>query len=115
MVVAGGPLVGLFGVTAEVTQIGGDFFRCISVFYVTYGWATALRGYLEGVGDVTFAGVTGILSLAVRVALSYALMGTFGNMVIAYAEGFAWCFMFVLFVVRVMTRKSVPLARDTSL
>lgn len=115
VVLLGGPLVGLFGVTQEATRIGGEFFRCISIFYVIYGWATALRGYLEGVGDVMFAGVTGVLSLAVRIALSYALTDTFGNMVIAYAEGFSWCFMFVLFIVRVATRKRVPLARDNSL
>ena len=115
VLVAGGPLVGLFGVTQEATQIGGEFFRCIAVFYVIHGWTNSLRGYLEGVGDVVFTGATGILSLLVRIALSYALMDTFGNMVIAYAEGLAWCFTFVLFLVRVATRKSVPLARDNSL
>ena len=115
MVVAGAPLVALFGVTEEVSAIGGQFFRCICVFYVIYGWATALRGYLEGVSDVVFTGVVGVLSLLVRIALSYALMDTFGNMVIAYAEGLSWCFTFVLFAVRFAARKRVPLARDSSL
>jgi len=44
--------------------------------------------------------LTGIASLAVRIVLSYALMDVFGNMVIAYAEAFAWCFMLTLFVLR---------------
>ena len=101
--------------TEEVSAIGGQFFRSICVFYVIYGWATALRGYLEGVSDVVFTGVVGVLSLLVRIALSYALMDTFGNMVIAYAEGFSWCFTFVLFAVRFVARKRVPLARDSSL
>ena len=115
MVVAGAPLVALFGVTEEVSAIGGQFFRCICVFYVIYGWATALRGYLEGVSDVVFTGVVGVLSLGVRVVLSYALMDAVGNMVIAYAEGLSWCFTFVLLALRFMTLKRVPLARDKTL
>ena len=100
----GGPLIAMFGVTEEATAIGEQFFRCIAWFYIINGWAMAFRGYLEGVGDVTFSGMVGIVSLGVRILLSYALVGIFDNMIIAYAEAFAWCFMLVLFVVRFMWR-----------
>jgi len=101
----GGPLIALFGVTAEAVLIGERFFRSIAVFYIINGWAMAFRGYLEGTGDVGFSGITGIVSLAVRIAFSYALVGVFDNMVIAYAEAFAWCFMLLLFVLRFVWRQ----------
>jgi len=101
----GGPLIALFGVTAEAVLIGERFFRSIAVFYIINGWAMAFRGYLEGTGDVGFSGITGIVSLAVRIAFSYALVGVFDNMVIAYAEAFAWCFMLLLFMLRFVWRQ----------
>ncbi len=97
VLVLGGPLIALFGVTAEATAIGTQFFRCIAWYYILFSWATALRGYLEGTGDVTFSGLTGIASLVVRIAMSYALVGVFDNMVIAYAEAISWCFMLLLY------------------
>ena len=100
VLVFGGPLIAMFGVTAQATAIGVEFFHCIVWFYIINGWAMAFRGYLEGTGDVGFSGFTGIVSLVVRIVLSYALMDVFGNMVIAYAEAFAWCFMLALFVLR---------------
>jgi len=105
VMVFGGPLIAMFGVTEQSTAIGAQFFRCIAVFYIINGWAMAFRGYLEGIGDVGFSGLTGIASLAVRIVLSYALMDVFGNMVIAYAEAFAWCFMLTLFVLRFVWKK----------
>ena len=101
----GGPLIAMFGVTEEATFIGEQFFRCIAVFYIIHGWAMAFRGYLEGIGDVMFSGMVGIVSLGVRIVLSYALVEIFDNMVIAYAEAFAWCFMLVLFVVRYLWKQ----------
>ena len=101
----GGRLVGMFGVTSEVQRIGADFFRCLGSFYIVFGLSTAIRGYLEGVGDVLFSGLIGIAMLAVRIALSYALAGFYGNMVIAWAEAYAWCFMLALYVLRALCRK----------
>lgn len=102
VLVFGGPLIAMFGVTAQATAIGVKFFRCISWFYIINGWAMAFRGYLEGVGDVGFSGLTGIVALFARIVLSYALVGVFDNMVIAYAEGLSWCIMLTLFGVRFM-------------
>ena len=108
----GGTMISLFGVTAESTAIGVRFFHSIAWFYIINGWSVAFRSYLEGTGDVLFSGVTGILSLGVRIALSYALIGVFDNMVIAYAEAFAWCFTLLLYAIRFGSRTRNPLARD---
>lgn len=100
VVVLGGALVGMFGVTAEVQQIGADFFRALGSFYVAFGLATAIRGYLEGIGDVVFSGVNGIAMLLMRILFSYALKPVYGNMVIAWAEAYAWCIMLIAYVLR---------------
>ena len=104
VVLFGGSLIAMFGVTPEAAQIGADFFRYLGAFYVVFGLCTAMRGYLEGMGDVVFSGAIGIASLAVRIALSYALRGVYGNMVIAWAEAYAWCFMLAMYFIRLKVR-----------
>lgn len=98
----GGELVALFGVSEEVVAIGAGFFRRIAFFYIVNGVAGALRGYVEGRGWAMFSGLTGILTLLVRISLSYALVGLFGNMVIAYAEAFSWVFLACVLAVGVV-------------
>lgn len=83
-------LIALFGAGQEAVQIGHDFFVRLASFYVVFGLYGAARGYLEGTGDVVYSSAVGIFTLAVRIAGSYALVGFFGNMVIAYAEAIAW-------------------------
>lgn len=97
VMVLGGPLVQIFGVTPEAVAIGRAFFQAIGIFYVIYGAAMALRGYVEGRGFVLFSGICGILSLGVRIGLSYGLVGVFEGRVIAYAEAFSWVFMFLMY------------------
>ena len=104
VVLFGGSLIAMFGVTPEAAKIGADFFRYLGAFYVVFGLCTAMRGYLEGMGDVVFSGAIGIASLAVRIALSYALRGVYGNMVIAWAEAYAWCFMLAMYFIRLKVR-----------
>ena len=93
-------LILLFGVSAETAELGGAFFTRLAAFYVIFGLANAFRGYLEGRGDVLFSGLNGIGALIVRIILSYALVGLFYNMVIAYAEGLSWCVMLLLYMIR---------------
>lgn len=90
----------LFGVSTETAEVGGAFFTRLAAFYVIFALANAFRGYLEGRGDVLFSGLNGIGSLLIRIILSYALVGVFYNMVIAYAEGFSWCVMLLLYMLR---------------
>ncbi|MBQ7786490.1 MAG: MATE family efflux transporter [Clostridia bacterium] len=96
----GGGLIAIFGVTPQAAEIGAAFFRHLGAFYVIFGLCTAMRGYMEGMGHVVFSGAIGIASLAVRIALSYALCGVHGNMVIALAEGYSWCFMLAIYLIR---------------
>ena len=100
----GEPLIALFGLTAGSVAIGRAFFHAIAGFYVIYGLSMAIRGYLEGTGDMLFSGAAGILSLVVRIACSYALRPVFGNMVVAYAEAISWVFLLALLLLRCRAR-----------
>lgn len=106
---AGKSLLSMFGLTGESVAIGGEFFKRISVFYVIYGTAMSIKGYLEGRSDMLFSGIIGICSLLVRIACSYAFKGVFGNRIIAYAEAFAWIFMLIVFALRYFAISKNPL------
>ena len=99
----------LFGVSRETAELGGAFFTRLAAFYIIFSLAQAFRGYLEGRGDVLFSGLNAIAALILRIILSYALVGLFYNMVIAYAEGFSWAFMLALYMWRYQKIKNRPL------
>ena len=98
----GGPIIKLFGVGPEATAIGQNFFYHIACFYLVFGLATAARGYLEGLGDVLYSSIAGIVSLASRIIASYAMAARCGNLVIAYAEAFSWGVLLLLYLVRLI-------------
>lgn len=100
----GGRLISLFGVSSVSAGIGQNFFERLASFYVVFGLAAALRGYLEGLGDVFFSSIFGILSLIFRITASYALAAVFGNMIIAYAEAFSWVLLLILYLIRIRWR-----------
>ena len=100
----GGELISLFGAGEEAVSIGDGFFRRIALFYLIFGAANAIRGYLEGMGDVTFSSIAGIFALAWRIAGSYLMEPLFGNMVIAWAEAFSWIVLLLLYIFRVLDR-----------
>lgn len=93
-------LLAMFGLTAESITIGKDFFYAIAGFYIVYAAAMAVRGYLEGTGDMLFSGLAVLISLAVRIAASYLFTVKFNNMVVAYAEAFSWIVLLALYIVR---------------
>ena len=49
---------------------------------------------------MVFSGAAGLLSLLVRILCSYGFRPVFGNLVVAYAEAFAWVFLLSLFLLR---------------
>lgn len=100
----GGRLIALFGAGEEAVAIGSAFFLRLASFYPVFGAATAVRGYLEGEGDLAFSSGAGIAALAVRIAGSYLLAPYFDNMVIAWAETISWVFLLLLYVLRARTR-----------
>ena len=101
---AGAPLISLFGVEPAAVEIGRIFFRQLAVFYVVYGLSNAVRGYLEGMGDVLYSSVTGVLSLLSRIIASYAMVGTLGRGSIAYAEALSWGVLLMLYLLRAVWR-----------
>lgn len=101
----GGRIIALFGVSGGAVRIGTDFFRRIAGFYLIFGMATAVRGYLEGLGDVLYSSISGILSLLARIVASYAMAAFFGNMIIAYAEAFSWGVLLALYLIRVIGKR----------
>ncbi|WP_338148990.1 hypothetical protein [Dysosmobacter acutus] len=98
----------MFGVGPEATEIGRDFFLHIACFYVVFGLATAVRGFLEGLGDVLYSSVAGIVSLTARIAASYALAAYFGSRIIAYAEAFSWGVLLILYLARMVRIRRHP-------
>lgn len=104
IIITGRMLLGLFGLGAESVAIGEKFFRTIAVFYVVNGIAMSIKGYLEGISDLLFSGIMGICSLVVRIICSYAFVGIWGNMVVAYAEAFSWVFLVVVFSIRYISK-----------
>lgn len=87
----------LFGVTAASAEIGDQFFKILGYYYLVFGLATVFKGYLEGMGRVRFTSACSILSLILRIFLSYQLVALLGNMAIAQAEAFAWCFLLLMY------------------
>ena len=102
---AGSYLIAMFGAGPEAVEIGRNFFQRIAAFYIVYGLATSVRGYLEGMGDVVYSSLAGILSLGARILFSYTLVRFYGNMVIAYAEAYSWGILLTLYLVRFFWRR----------
>lgn len=98
----GADLIAMFGVTEESTRIGKAFFFAIARFYLVYGLAMSFRGYLEGMGDVLFSSICGIIAVVIRIVMSYIMKPYLGNMAIAYAEAVSWCGMLLLYIMRVV-------------
>lgn len=82
-----------------------NLFHRIANFYIVFGLATAVRGYLEAIGDVLYSSIAGILSLLSPILISNSLAGFFDNMIIVYAEAFSWGVLLVLYLLRMIWKK----------
>ena len=96
----GSSLIAMFGLSGDTVLIGRSFFRGLSTFYVVFGLSMALRGFIEGRGDMLASGLLGISSLVVRIIMSYIMKPFFGNMTIAYAEAVAWIYQLIVYFLR---------------
>jgi len=92
VVLGGTVLMKAFGVSDAVAAIGQRFFRICAIFYPVFGLQLAYTAFLQGNKDVIFASISNILSLAIRVILSYTLAGKLGVDVIAVSEMCSWVF-----------------------
>ena len=105
MFLFGSSFVAFFGVTGEALETGRQFFRDLSLFYVPFGIATAMRSALEGIGDISYCSAVGIGTLGIRIVLSYIFRPLMGNRAIAFAEAVAWVCLLVLMTARLMQKK----------
>ncbi len=110
----GSKIVALFGAGPEAMAVSHAFFKRLASFYIIFALGQSLRGYIEGLGDVFFSSMIGIGGLFVRIACSYLLIGLFGNMVIAIAEGISWCILLILYIIRWRVSLRKKLEKDIS-
>ena len=101
----GGWLISIFGAGETVVGIGEDFFGGIAPFYVVYGLALAVRGSLEGFGDLIYSSAVSVAALAVRIGASYAMKPVFEALTIAYAEALSWALMLALYALRFIVKR----------
>lgn len=105
MFLCGGLFVSFFGVSGDALAEGYQFFRDLSLFYMFFGMATALRSALEGMGDLKYCSFAGVATLVVRIAFSYILKPYCKNRTIAFAEAVAWIVFFVLVLIRYLYKR----------
>lgn len=106
VVTAGEGMIRIFGLTPEAVSLGKVFFGSIARFYIVYGLAMAMRGYLEGLGDMRFSSMAGIAALGVRILSSYAFKEQFHTLVIAYAEAFSWIALLGMYLLRFVWKET---------
>lgn len=93
-------MIGLFGVTETVMDLGQRFFWFLGAFYPLLAFKESIAGFLMGLKDVNYAAAVNILSLGLRVALSYLLREPLGSDVIAVSEICSWVFALACFALR---------------
>lgn len=72
-----GPISTLFGVEGEALALAVRYVRFLAFFFWIFAVYIAFSGLLQGAGDVLFTMMFSLVSLAIRVAVSYALVGGF--------------------------------------
>ncbi len=105
VVTSGFHLMKLFGVSDKVAQIGQTFFYICGVFYPIFGLQNAYSSFLQGNKDVAFTSAVNIMSLFIRIVLSYALASLIGYRVVAVAEMCSWVFGALICYWRYKSRK----------
>ncbi len=90
VVLGGEALMKIFGVSDAVAAIGQRFFRICAIFYPIFGLGNAYVGFLQGSKDVAFTSMSNIVSLALRILLSYTLAARLGSDILAISEMCSW-------------------------
>ncbi len=68
----------LFGVDGEALTLSVSYIRFLAFFFWLFAVYIAFSGLLQGAGDVIFSMMGSLISLFIRVAMSYALVRGFG-------------------------------------
>ena len=85
--------------------MGKIIFRQLLFSIAIFGIAASVRGYIEGIGDILFSSIAGVISLISRIIFSYAFVGLCGNMIIAYAEAGSWGVLLLLYTFHILLKK----------
>lgn len=105
VVLFGGVFMKAFGVSDAIAALGLRFFRICAVFYPVYGLGNAYAGFLQGNKDVVFTSSSSIITLVLRVILSYTLASRLGFDIIAVSEMCSWVLGTVLCYCRYKSNK----------
>ncbi len=91
------PLMKLFvsGSETQVIALGVEYLHRMSVFYVLAGIGAPLQGIFRGVGKLKIILVSTVLSISVRVSVSYILSQYLGISSVVYGIAAGWVFLTV--------------------
>ena len=99
------PLSTLFGVDGEALELSVSYVRFLAFFFWMFAVYIAFSGLLQGAGDVMFAMLGSLISLAIRVLVSYALVLGLGMdfSAIWKAMPVGWVFCLAMVLIRYFT------------
>ena len=101
LVFFGRDFLSLFGISQRSVELGGRFFLFCAFFYPVMGVYNAMTGFLQGLKDVAFVSFVSIFTMAIRIAVSFALRDVIGEDTIAVAECVNWTVGFFMCLIRV--------------
>lgn len=92
------PLTLLFGVEEEALSIAVEMLRFISLVFPIFAFYMPTSGFLQGAGDVVFVSSCTLVTLGIRVGLSYALVFLFGvgYQAVWYSHPLGWIIGIIL-------------------
>ena len=99
------PISSLFGVEGEAMSLSVSYVRFLAFFFWMFAIYICFSGMLQGSGDVMFAMLGSLISLAIRVIVSYALVYTFhfDFSAIWKAMPVGWVFCLAMVLIRYYT------------
>ena len=99
------PISALFGVKGEAMQLSISYVRFLAFFFWLFAVYICFSGLLQGSGDVMYAMLGSLISLAIRVIVSYALVYTFHSdfSAIWKAMPVGWVFCLAMVLIRYYT------------
>ena len=105
MQIFGRSFIGAFVKDADVIALGGSALKLTSFFYFFLGVIYITRGILNGVGDVLFSFINGIIEMVGRIGLPFIMtaipgVGVWG---IWWTAGLTWTLSALFCVMRYMT------------
>ena len=99
------PISSLFGVDGEALRLSVAYVRFLAFFFWMFAVYIAFSGLLQGAGDVMYAMAGSLISLAIRVIVSYTMVQGFGMdfSAIWKAMPVGWVFCLAMVLVRYFT------------